>query len=398
MDFSIDDSQEMVVDTVRTFVERELVPHEEEVERTGQVRPDLVEQIRDRALAAGLYAANMPEELGGGGLDDLTLALAERAFGFTSYALQYIVARPSNILRACAGEQVDQYLLPTVRGERVECLAMSEPGAGSDLRGMACRAERRGDRFVVNGTKHFISHADLADYVILFAATGTEAVTGSAAATTSSAAGRGPRRLISALLVDFDTPGVQRLPGYNCVSNRGYHNFILNFDDARVPVANLLGEEHKGFDVANEWLGSTRLQVAATCLGRADRALALALDWAAARRQFGRRIGRFQGVSFKLADMRKRLLEAELMTYRAAWLSSRGEMSNADAAMAKLSATEMLQFVSDEAIQILGGMGLMDELPLERIWRDARVDRIWDGTSEIQRHIVSRDMLRPLGA
>ncbi len=386
MDFLIDDSQQMVIETVRSFVERELVPHEEEVERTGKVRPELVETIRQRALSAGLYAANMPEELGGGGLDDLTLAMAERAFGYTGYALQYIVARPSNILRACTGDQIEEYLLPTVRGERVECLAMSEPGAGSDLRGMSCRAERRGDHYVVNGTKHFISHADLADYVILFVATGVTETP------------RGDRRLISALLVDFDTPGVERLPGYNCVSNRGYHNFILNFDDARVPTANLLGAEHKGFDVANEWLGSTRLQVAATCLGRADRALAVALDWAATREQFGQRIGRFQGVSFKLADMRTRLAEAELMTYRAAWLSARGEMTDADAAMAKLSATEMLQFVSDEAIQILGGMGLMDELPLERIWRDARVDRIWDGTSEIQRHIVSRDMLRPLGA
>ena len=386
MDFSIDDSQQMAVDTVRAFVDRELVPYEAEVERTGEVRPDLVEQIRQRSLKAGIYAANMPVELGGGGLDDLTLAMAERAFGWTGYALQYIVARPSNILRACTGEQVEQYLLPTVRGERVECLAMSEPGAGSDLRGMTCRAERQGDHFVVNGTKHFISHADLADYVILFAATGVVE------------SDRGPRKLISSLLVDFDTPGVELVPGYRCVSNRGYHNFILNFDDARVPAANLLGEEHRGFDVANEWLGSTRLQVAAVCLGRADRALAVALDWAASREQFGQRIGRFQGVSFKLADMRTRLLEAELVTYRAAWLSARGEMGDADAAMAKLSATEMLQFVSDEAIQILGGMGLMDELPLERIWRDARVDRIWDGTSEIQRHIVSRDMLRPLGA
>ena len=385
MDFSIDDSQQMVVDTVRAFTERELVPHEDEVERTGQVRPELVDEICGKAVDAGLYAANMPVELGGGGLDDLTLAMAERAFGWTSYALQYIVARPSNILRACTGDQVGEYLLPTVRGERVECLAMSEPDAGSDLRGMACRAERRGDDFVVNGTKHFISHADLADYLILFAATGTVDTD------------RGPRKQISTLLVDFDTPGVERVPGYNCVSNRGYHNFIINFDNARVPASKLLGDEHLGFDVANEWLGSTRLQVAAVCLGRADRALSVALDWAANREQFGQKIGRFQGVSFKLADMRTRLLQAELMTYRAAWLSARGEMTDADAAMAKLSATEMLQFVSDEAIQILGGMGLMDELPLERIWRDARVDRIWDGTSEIQRHIVSRDMLRPLG-
>ena len=386
MDFSVSDEQEMVVNTVRAFVDRELVPHEDDVERTGQVPSELVNHIRDRSIEAGIYAANMPEEMGGGGLDELTMAMAERAFGWTGYALQYIVARPSNILQACEGDQVSEYLLPTIRGDRVDCLAMSEPDAGSDVRGMTCRAERDGDDYVISGTKHFISHADLADYVILFAATGEEDTA------------RGPKKLISSFLVDFDTPGVERVPGYNSVSNRGYHNLIINFDNARVPAAKLLGGEHRGFDVANEWLGSTRLQVAATCLGRADRALSVALDWAASRKQFGQPIGKFQGVSFKLADMKTKLAEAELMTYRAAWLSAQGTMTDSDAAMAKISATEMLQFVSDEAIQVLGGMGLMDELPLERIWRDARVDRIWDGTSEIQRHIVSRAMLRPLGA
>ena len=386
MDFALTDEQEMIVETVRSFVERELVPHEDEVERLGDVGPDLVAKIREGSLAAGIYAANMPVELGGGGLDNLTMALVDRAFGWTSYALHYVVARPSNILQACTGDQVEEYLLPTIRGERVDCLAMSEPGAGSDVRGMSCRAVRDGDDFVINGTKHFISHADLADYTILFAATGEEETT------------RGPKKLITSFLVDHDTPGLELAPGYDSVSNRGYHNLILNFDDCRVPASKVLGEQDRGFEVANEWLGSTRIQVASVCLGRADRAMSVALDWAASREQFGQKIGKFQGVSFKLADMRTQMVEAELMTYRAAWLMDQGAMSDGDAAMAKISSTEMLQFVSDEAIQILGGMGLMRELPLERIWRDARVDRIWDGTSEIQRHILSREMLRPLGA
>ena len=385
MDFALTDEQEMIVDTVRTFVDRELVPHEDDVERLGEVPPDLVNGIRRRSLDAGIYAANMPTEFGGGGLDNLTMAMVDRAFGWTQYALHYIVARPSNILQACTGDQVEDYLIPTVRGERVDCLAMSEPGAGSDVRGMNCRAERQGDDYLINGTKHFISHADLADYTILFAATGEEQTA------------RGPKKLITAFLVDHDTPGFEMASGYNCVSNRGYHNMILNFDDCRVPVSKVLGEEHKGFEVANAWLGATRLQVAAICLGRADRALSVATEWAASREQFGQQIGKFQGVSFKLADMRTKLTEAELMTYRAAWRMDRDHMTDGDAAMAKISSTEMLQFVADEAIQILGGMGLMDELPLERIWRDARVDRIWDGTSEIQRHIISREMLRPLG-
>lgn len=385
MDFSITDEQKMVVETARRFVEAELTPFEEEVERANEVSHELAERITRRSIEAGLYAANMPEELGGGGLDVLTLAMFERELGRANFALQYLVARPSNILQACTGDQVERYLLPTIRGERIECLAMSEPDAGSDLRGMSCSAVRDGDDYVLNGTKHFISHADHADYAIVFAATGQEETS------------RGPRKRITAFLVDVGTPGFEVRPGYTSVSHRGYLNSILNFDGCRVPSSQILGEEHAGFEVANTWLGSTRLQVAATCLGRADRALEIATAWAADRRQFGQQIGKFQGVSFKLADMAVRLAAAELLTYRAAWRADQGTMTDTDAAMAKLEASEMLAFVTDEAIQILGGMGLMDEFPLERLWRDARVERIWDGTSEIQRHIISRAMLRPLG-
>jgi acyl-CoA dehydrogenase len=363
-----------------------LFPHEALVDKLGKVPPELVEQIKKRSIDAGLYAANMPSELGGGGLDSFDVTLVDREFGAASYALHYIVARPSNILRACTGDQIDEYLVPTITGARVDCLAMSEPDAGSDVRGMKCSAVRDGDDYVINGTKHFISHADLADYVILFAASGEEQTS------------RGPKKLITGFLVDFDTPGCEVIEGYNCVSNRGYHNMIINFDDCRVPASKILGEEHHGFDAANEWLGSTRLQVAAVCVGRARRALGIATEWAATRVQFGQQIGKFQGVSFKLADMQARLDAAELLTLRAAWNDTKGMATDSDMAIAKVFSSEMCQFVTDEAIQILGGMGLMDELPLERLWRDTRVDRIWDGTSEIQRHIISRAMLRPFGA
>jgi len=163
-----------------------------------------------------------------------------------------------------------------------------------------------------------------------------------------------------------------------------------------VHISQILGKEHRGFDVANEWLGNTRLQVAATCIGRAQRAIQLASEWAASRKQFGQTIGKFQGVSFKLADMATECAAAELLTLQAAWKADQGTMTDQDAAMAKLYATEMVSRVTDQAIQIYGGMGLMSLLPLERLWRDARVERIWDGTSEIQRHIISRSMLRPL--
>ncbi len=383
MDLGFSEEQKMIVQTVRAFVEKELVPHEDEVERTDDVRPELRKQIIQKALDHGLYAANMPEKYGGGGLDAVSLVLMERELGRTNFALQYLVARPSNILLACQGEQIDQYLLPTVCGERIDCLAMSEPNAGSDLRSMETRAVRHGDHYVINGVKHFISHADVADFVILFAVTGEEQTA------------RGPRKQITSFLVDMGTPGFSVKKGYPVVSHRGYHNCILEFDDCRVPAANVLGEAHRGFDVANQWLSSTRLSVAAICLGRGYRALELCQPWAATRQQFGQPIGKFQGVSFKLADMATQLRAAELLTLQAAWKQDQGLARDEDFAMAKLYATEMLALLTDHAVQIFGGMGLAAENPIERMWRDARVERIWDGTSEIQRHIISRALLRP---
>ncbi len=208
---------------------------------------------------------------------------------------------------------------------------------------------------------------------------------------------RGPKKLITAFFVDKGTPGFTVRGGYRNVSHRGYTNAVLEFDDVRVPAENVLGEAHQGFEVANSWLGATRLQVASTCLGRAERALALAVAYAADRKQFGQSIGKFQGISFKLADMALELKAAELLTREAAWKYDQGTVTDGDMAMAKLKATEVLAMVADEAIQIHGGMGLMDELPLERILRDARVERIWEGTSEIQRHIISRELLRAVG-
>ncbi len=383
MDFSPSDEQRMLVDTVRAFVDKELAPHEAEVERTNQVRPALIAEIRAKARAAGLYAANMPEDLGGGGLDAVSMVLVERELGRTSFALQYAVARPSNILRACKGEQIERYLLPAIRGERVECLALTEPGAGSDLRSMKTRAVRDGDHFAISGTKHFISYADVADFAILFAASGEEETK------------HGAKKKITSFLVDKGIPGFEVRMGPNSVSHRGFHHCELIFTDCRIHERQILGEEHRGFDVANEWLGATRLTVAAQCIGRARRALELATEWAATRKQFGQTIGRFQGVGFKLADMATEIAAAELLALHAAWKLDQGTVADQDFAMAKLFATETLARVTDHAVQIFGGMGLMEELPIERLWRDARVERIWDGTSEIQRHIISRSLLRP---
>ncbi|MEI6661143.1 MAG: acyl-CoA dehydrogenase family protein [Comamonadaceae bacterium] len=389
MQFELNTEQKMIVDTVRAFVENELYPHEDEVERLDAVPPALVKSIQAKAIEVGLYAANMPAELGGGGLDNFSITLMERELGRASYGLQMVVARPSNILRACEGKQIEEYLLPTIRGDRHDCLAMTEPNAGSDVRGMQTKAVRDGAGedadYIINGTKHFISHADMSDFVILFAATGTEETK------------HGPKKKITGFLVDLNSPGLTVRRGPACVSHRGYHQCELFFTDCRVPAYKRLGEEGKGFDLMGEWLGATRLTVAATSVGRGRRVMDMATQWAATRKQFGQSIGKFQGTGFKLADMATELEAAELLTLQAAWKCDQGTMTDSDAAMAKLFASETLARVTDQSLQIFGGMGLMNQLPIERFWRDARVERIWDGTSEIQRHIISRAMLREHG-
>ncbi|WP_337268583.1 acyl-CoA dehydrogenase family protein [Oryzifoliimicrobium ureilyticus] len=386
MDFGLSEEQEMIVKTVRGFVETEIYPHETLVERSGIVPPELAESIRRKCIDLGFYACNFPEDVGGAGLDHVTFTLVERELGRGSMALTAFFGRPSGILMACRDEQREHYLLPAVRGERIDALAITEPDAGSDMRGMKCNARLDGGDFVLNGTKHFISHADVADFVIVFAATGEEETP------------KGRKKKITAFLVDRGTPGFEILKGYDSLSHRGYQNCILTFHDCRVPRTQVLGEVDHGFELANQWLYGTRLTVAATCVGRARRVFDLALSYAAERKQFGKPIGANQGVSFKLADMVTEIDAADWLSLSAAWRLDAGLSADREIASAKLYASEMLARVTDEAIQIYGGMGLMDDLPLARFWRDARVERIWDGTSEIQRHIISRDLLRALGA
>jgi alkylation response protein AidB-like acyl-CoA dehydrogenase len=261
---------------------------------------------------------------------------------------------------------------------------MTEPGAGSDLRGMKCKAVLDGNEWIINGEKHFISQASVSDYCVLFAATGEDQTD------------KGLKKRISAFLVDFSDPGVEVAPGYKNVSHRGYTNNILRFDNVRIPQWRIMGPEGDGFRLVNQWLGPTRLTVAATCVARAERAFEIALNYSVSREQFGQKIGKFQGISFPLADMATEIKMANLMLLETAWKIDQGSVTPEDCAMTKLFCTEMLSRIADQALQTVGGMGLMEDLPLERIWRDARVERIWDGTSEIQRHIISRGLLRPL--
>ncbi|MDA8740821.1 acyl-CoA dehydrogenase family protein [Rhodobacteraceae bacterium] len=386
MNFGLTDEQQMIVDTVRSFVENEIYPHEDAVERSGTVPPDIAQQIKQKTLDLGFYACNFPQEVGGAGLSHLEFALVERELGRGCMALNHFFGRPQNILMACEGDQKERYLLPAVRGEKMDALAMTEPGAGSDVRGMSCAAEREGGDWVLNGTKHFISGADHADFVIVFVATGVDDTP------------RGPKKRITTFLVDRGTPGFTIRDGYKSVSHRGYKNMILEFDDCRLSDDQVLGAVDGGFAVMNEWLYATRITVATMSVGRARRCFDYALNYASEREQFGQKIGKYQGVSFQTADMITEIDAADWLTLASAWRLDQGLPANREIASAKLYASEMLARVTDTTLQIFGGMGLMDDFPIERFWRDARVERIWDGTSEIQRHIISRDLLRPLGA
>ena len=384
--FGLSQEQEMIVSTVRSFVETEIYPHEDLVERTGEVPAEIAQEIKQKTLDLGFYACNFPEEVGCAGLSHVDFALVERELGRGSMALNHFFGRPQNILMACEGDQKEKYLMPAVRGERMDALAMTEPEAGSDVRGMRCSAVRDAGDWVVNGTKHFISGADHADFFIVFIATGVDETP------------KGPKKRITAFLVDRGHPGFEVRAGYKSVSHRGYKNCILEFDDCRLPDAQVLGEVDGGFAVMNEWLYATRITVATMSVGRARRCFDYALNYAAERKQFGQQIGKFQGVSFQIADMITEIDAADLLTLSSAWRLDQGLPANREIASAKVYASEMLARVTDTTLQIFGDMGLMDDFPIERFWRDARVERIWDGTSEIQRHIISRELLRPLGA
>ena len=386
MEYGLSEEQGMIANTVRSFVEREIYPHEALVERTGEVPNEIAQEIKQKTLDLGFYACNFPESVGCAGLNHTDFALVERELGRGAMALNHFFGRPQNILMACEGEQIQRYLIPAVRGERMDALAMTEPGAGSDIRGMKCSAQRDGGDWVVNGTKHFISGADHADFLIVFIATGEDQTS------------KGPKKRITAFLVDRGTAGFTIRDGYKSVSHRGYKNMILEFDDCRLPHKQVLGEVDGGFEVMNTWLYATRITVATMSVGRARRVFDYALNYAAEREQFGQKIGKFQGISFQLADMITEIDAADLLTLAAADRLDKNLSANREIASAKLYASEMLARVTDAAIQIHGGMGLMDDYPLERFWRDARGERIWDGTSEIQRHIISRDLLRALGA
>ncbi len=376
----------ILLDTVQKFMADEIYPHENRVDKLGHVPDEIGKQIEEKSKEVGLFAANLPEKYGGGGLDYSSMMVVEREYGKTSHALHSWIARPTEILLACNEKQMEEYLYPCVKGDKRELFALTEPDAGSDIMSMKSNAKKEGADWILNGSKHFISGPCMPDFAIVFAATGEDETP------------RGKRKRITAFLVDVGIPGFDIQEGTKCISYRGYKNYQLSFNDVRLSDDKILGSEGNGLSLSGKWLSMGRIWVGATCCGKAERILDLALDWAAQRKQFGKPIGTFQATGFKLADMKMNLRASDLLVKDAVDRALSGKMTDEDAAIVKIFCSEMLNKVADDAVQIFGGMGLMEEMPIERLWRDSRLERIWDGTSEIQRHIVTRSMLRPLGA
>jgi len=381
VDFTLTFEQQALIDSLAAFVEKELYPHEAIVEEQRQVPPDLAKEISKKARDAGFFAMNMPVELGGAGLDYQTMALVERELGRPSTALSLLVKRPTKILLACKDEQIEKYLMPVIRGERMDCFALTEPGGGSDAKAIVTSAKRDGDDWILNGVKQFISHADVADFIVLFAVTGMDETP------------KGPRKRYTAFLIDKDTPGVTVKPMLS-ICTRGYNPNMIYLNDVRLHSRQILGEEGKGFDFANDWLYSGRVMLAAHCVGRAERAFKMACEWAATRKAFGKTIGEFQGTGFKIADMASDIKMNWLLVTEAAWKMDQGTLTRHEASIVNLQGSEMIGRVTDHAVQIFGGMGMMEDFPIQRFWRDARIERIWEGTSEIHRDIIARDILR----
>lgn len=383
MDFALNFEQQTLIDSLEEFCKRELYPHEKLVDELRYVPDEIRQEIRRKSAEAGFNSMNLPEEWGGPGLDKQTIMQTERVMGKPHAPLGMCMNRGvTGILFKCQGDQIEEYLKPSIAGDRKNAFALTEPGAGSDARAIVTRATRDGNDWVINGVKQFISAADIADFIILIAVSGIDQTD------------RGPRKRFTAFLVDKASPGVRVEPMKSIVTH-GYNTNMIYFDNVRVPDSKILGVEGGGFDMANEWLYDGRVALAAHCVGRAERVFDMAKEWAGTRKAFGKTIGEFQGVGFKIANMAVDTKLGDLMVKEAAWKIDNGQMNRTEASMVNYWCSEMVFRVADDALQVFGGMGLMEDFPIQRFWRDARIERIWEGTSEIHQDVIARDLLRP---
>lgn len=380
MDFEITHEQRMLVDTVRGFIKDELAPLEQEVEDTGVLPDETAKAIYEKSRALGLYGMNIPEEHGGGGLSCLEQMMCEEQFGHTTDILiRRAFGNIYEVLLSCEGPQVARWLTPAVTGERVCSIAITEPGAGSDAAGIKTRAVRKGDKWVLNGMKHFISDGEFADFFVVTAVTDPD---------------KGHRG-ISMFLVDKGMAGFSVGRDQPMMGIRGTSHLELHFDDVELTDEHLLGNEGEGLKLALSVLGRVRLaQVAARSIGKATKILNLTLDYARDRVQFGQPIGEFQMVQQMLADSAIEINAARAALWECAWQIDAGMDPRAKISVLKVQGSETLGRVVDRSMQIFGGMGFSKDLPIERYYRDARIYRIFDGASEIHRGVIAKTMLK----
>ena len=376
MDYGIPEDYAQLARLTEEFVMAELRPYEEQVEREDHVPDDLRRRLRKKAVEVGLFAFNMPEDVGGPGLPYLAQVLVREQLGKVSVALADMVGRPPKALLACAGEQRERFLFPAIRAEKTWAFALTEPNAGSDAGAMKTRATRANGGWLLNGTKHFISHGDFADFVMVVARVEEDG-----------------RNAPTAFLVEHGTRGFGVGRIHPKMGWRGYPLAELVFDDAFVPDANVLGEIGAGFRLAMSAIGEARIGVAAHCVGLAQRAFDYAVEHVKVRRQFGQPLGQFQGLQWNVAEMALDIEQSRALLYAAARTMDSGTDARTAVSMAKLSATEMAGRVTDRALQLLGGAGYMAEGPVEMMFRDARAFRIGEGTSEIQKNQIARAIL-----
>jgi alkylation response protein AidB-like acyl-CoA dehydrogenase len=381
VDLELTRAQAALRHTARRFVVEVLQPLEQELERSGGRLPSEVgADLRRQAIEAGLAGGELPKAVGGKGWTVFEQVLVHEQYGQVTGGLWSFVPGAYDVLAHADAEQRKRYLEPSLRGERFGAYAVTEPGAGSDARTLATTAVRDGDAWVLNGEKWFVTGPENTDFMVV-----------------QAMAIDGDRRLPTLFFVDYDAPGVRMTadPAYMHTYADRHPQFVL--EDVRVPDANRLGEVGAADELTNEWFVTERIHIGARCAGAMERLLSLGVAWATEREQFGSRIFDFQGVSFPLADSAADASAARLLTREAALLADSGadrKVVHAKASLAKLFASEAAFTCADRVVQVFGGRGYMRDNPAERYLRELRVDRIWEGTSEIQRLIIARSLER----
>jgi acyl-CoA dehydrogenase len=379
VDFSLTEEQQAIRETTREFVRRELMPLESDVlrrERHGEVgiEPEVIDELRQQAKSFGFWGLSTPVEYGGMGLSAVDQALITSELGRTFLPFSF-GGEADNILYECNEEQAKEYLLPTIAGDRRSCFAITEPGAGSDTRAIRTTARRDGDEWVIRGEKTFITGGNEADFAIVIAVTDAEL---------------GSKGGFTAFLVDRDRGWTSD----RIITMGPAGPATLNFDDVRVADDHILGAIGQGYELAMRWIMKGRYLIPARGLGACERLLQMAIDYANTRQTFGKPIGDNQAIQWMIADSEVELEAARWLVLYAAWAVDQGRRPQHDSAIAKLYGTNTVNRVADRVLQIHGGMGYTKELPVERWFREVRLWRIFEGTDEMQRLIIARDLLR----